>query len=179
MEAISTRYAKALLSLAQENNQIQEYLKQVKRLYEILLSNREFNSLLDSAFISKEEKLEMIDRVLKDEDLTYLTNFVKVIVTNNRSYKLIYCLKEFIKLANEDLNILLGTIYSSKELTKKEKLDIQLAFEKKLGQKVEFTIKQDPSLLGGIKVLIDGKIYDGSLQNKLAMLKKELINGGN
>ena len=54
MEAISTRYAKALLSLAQENNQIQEYLKQVKRLYEILLSNREFNSLLESAYISKE-----------------------------------------------------------------------------------------------------------------------------
>ena len=47
--------------------------------------------------------------------------------------------------------------------------------QKKENKKVTLKVSIDPSLLGGIKVQIANRIYDGTIKNKVEMLKKELL----
>ena len=59
-------------------------------------------------------------------------------------------------------------------LDKKTIGDIELAIGKKEGRKISLIFKIDPSLIGGVKVVINNHIYDGSVKNKLAEMKQSL-----
>ena len=79
---------------------------------------------------------------------------------------------------NESLGILEGVVYSAAPLSEEEKKRIEDALAERLGDKVELTPILDPDLLGGVKVALDGKVYDGSLRHKLQEMKKHLLQGG-
>ena len=44
----------------------------------------------------------------------------------------------------------------------------------KEGSEIELHVKIDPSLIGGVKVVINNHIYDGSVKNKLSEMKQSL-----
>ena len=179
METIPTRYAQALLSLALEQNNVEEYLQQAKVIYQSLNENPEFIKLLDSAFLNQSEKEEIIDQAFKIVDIEYLKTFIKVICSNNRAYRLIYIFREFIKMANNSIGIKSGIIYSATKLDKQEISNVESALKKKLSYKIELENKVDPSIIGGIKVILDNKVYDGSIQGRILSLKQELKGGTN
>ena len=47
----------------------------------------------------------------------------------------------------------------------------------KLNNKVELSNSIDPSLIGGIKIVVNDTVFDNSVSNRLRALKQELING--
>ena len=50
--------------------------------------------------------------------------------------------------------------------------------EDKLSCKVSLKNKIDHNLIGGVRIVLDGKIYDGSVENKIETLRKKLLKGG-
>jgi hypothetical protein len=46
---------------------------------------------------------------------------------------------------------------------------------KKENKTIRLRVVNDPSLIGGIKVEINNRVFDGSIKNKVALLKKELL----
>ena len=83
--------------------------------------------------------------------------------------------KSYINLSNQYLGIEEGVIYTPYELTDQQIQDIEKAISQKENKKVTLKVSIDPSLLGGIKVQIANRIYDGTIKNKVEMLKKELL----
>ena len=47
----------------------------------------------------------------------------------------------------------------------------------KLNKNVELTNVIDPSILGGVKIVVNDTVFDNSVANRLQALKQELING--
>ena len=80
----------------------------------------------------------------------------------------------FLALVHEDLGIKSGVAYSADKLTASELNAIKEALGKRLSSRVELRNVVDPSLLGGVKVAIDGKVYDGTIRSKLIDLSREL-----
>ncbi len=179
METVPSRYAEALLSLAIEEKQVKQYLEQAKLIYKALINNPEFVELLDSAFLNGPQKDKIIDESFKDIDIEYLKTFIKVICANNRAYKIVYIFREFIKLANANIGVKAGVLYSAKELSKQEISDVEKAFEQKTNYKIELENVIDPKIVGGIKVVLDDKVYDGSIQGRMLSLKQRLQGGIN
>ena len=108
-----------------------------------------------------------------------IINFLKVIVNNKRTNYLIKIFDEFIKTCNENLNVKEGIVYSITKLDKKQVEKIEKALKVRLNCEVELVNLIDERLLGGVKVVIEDKIFDGSIKNKLEKLKSSLISGGN
>ena len=67
-----------------------------------------------------------------------------------------------------------GIVYSSTPLSEKQIKELEQAFQKRNGYEVRLKNKVDETLLGGLKVALDGKVYDGSLKAKLLELQKTL-----
>lgn len=178
MDSLFSRYANALFSIALEENKVESYKNEVKMLKEVILENDELLHLLSSCFIQKDDKEKIIDEVFKNQTEN-IVNFIKVIVNNKRTNYLIKIFDEFIKTCNENLNVLEGIVYSSNKLDAKQMDEIKEALSKKLNSKVELVNLIDERLLGGVKVVIQDKIFDGSIKNKLEKLKNSLITGGN
>lgn len=57
----------------------------------------------------------------------------------------------------------------------KELVDsIREGFETMLDRQIKFRVIEDPSIIGGFSVFIDGTVYDASMKNQLDELLKQL-----
>ena len=173
MNEIASKYATALYELALENNQLDLYQEQTRFVLNSFEENEEFFDVLNSKFLSIKEIHEIIEKtyVGVEQDIISL---LKIIVENHRVSLLKDILVSFNSLCNSCKGITEGMLFSAFPLDKKTISDIELAIGKKEGRKISLIFKIDPSLIGGVKVVINNHIYDGSVKNKLAEMKQSL-----
>ena len=84
---------------------------------------------------------------------------------------------EFIQLANDERGIAEAKVISTRALTETEHEALSSTFAAKVGKKslrIENIV--DSNLLGGIKVRIGNRIFDGSLRGKLERLEHQLLS---
>ena len=177
MESLALRYANALLSIALEENNNKTYREHVKSIYDTLQNSEDLQRVLKSAFISKKEKLDLFETLLKDEDLIYVKDFILVIIKNSRETHLIEILNEFIRISNLEDGIIEGIIYSVEFLSSEQIDNVSKAIEKKINKKVVLKNRIDNTLIGGIKVVVDDYNFDGSIKDKLRKLNQYLKEG--
>ncbi|MEF9895907.1 MAG: F0F1 ATP synthase subunit delta [Clostridia bacterium] len=70
-----------------------------------------------------------------------------------------------------------GMLLTPFHLTKSDKEAVEECFARMLGEPIELEERIDKSLLGGIRVTIDGCMYDGSLKARLGAVKRLLETG--
>ena len=77
----------------------------------------------------------------------------------------------------KEKNIVEGIIYGL-EIGNEKINELEEVFSRKLKKRVVLKFKQDVSLIGGYKVIVDNKLYDNSYKNKLNKLKDKLLEEG-
>lgn len=174
MEEIALRYANGLYSIALETKQVNEMQESIKTIHKLLMQNLDFIDVISSAFVSLEEKEKIIDNTFKGVDLN-IVNYMKLMVRNRRQRYLLDSLQAFNSLCNEYRGVKEGLIYSTKYLDEKTLNKIIKKISELEGQDVELINKIDPLLIGGVRVVISGHIYDGSIKTHLMQLKESLL----
>lgn len=177
MDSIYNRYALGLFSIAEDENKVEIYKDEIKNINILLKENEDLIHLFSSYFINQYEKEKCIDKIFGEFQI-YTQNFLKLIIKNNRINKFNFIAKEFNKLCNDYLNIKEGIIYSTEALSKEQIKKVEDKLSEVINTKVELTNQIDEKLIGGIKVIVDEKVFDGSIKNKLEKLKSTLISGG-
>ena len=173
MLEIAQNYASALLSIAVEDNKVIEYQKEVKELTKIINDNPDFLLLLDSRFLTVNERMEKVSEILVGFS-NDVVNFIKIIVSHNRVHYLEDILQAFNTLCNESRDIVEGLVYSAFPLDEKTLLKIKKKISQVEHRDVDLITRIDPSLIGGVKVVINSHVYDGSIKNKLEKMQLDL-----
>ncbi len=179
MDTLASRYAAALLMIAKEEGKNEVFREEIRSLLSAFEACDELKKMLSSSFIDKMEKKKVFEEVLKNETYYQIRDFILVIIDNSRERELFSILREFISLSNREDGIAEGIVYSTERLSDSEIDKITLAVERKLGKKISLHNRLDASLIGGVKVIVDGFVFDGSIRNKLAELKRHLEKGEN
>ena len=174
MEQIASRYGLALYSLAVDQNKVEQWQKDVKELSSIFKENTDFIMILGSSFLSLKEREEILEKSLKgvDEEITAL---ILVIMENNRTSILLDVFESFNSYCNEHRGISEGLIYSTLKLDKTVINQIEKKISKIEHNNVELKNVIDPTLIGGVKIVIHDRIYDGSIKHQIEMMKKDLL----
>ena len=175
MSVVGDRYAESLFDLAKEENKVTQYLDDIKLVGEVLDSDPQIVQFFNHVLIENDKKIQLLDQSFKGNVDQYVLNFLKLLVQSRRIRYIDDIVKSYIKLSNQYLGIEEGMIYTPYELTDQQIQDIEKAISKKENKKVTLKVSIDSSLLGGIKVQISNRIYDGTIKNKVEMLKKELL----
>lgn len=174
MLEVSLRYGSALFSLALEQNKVVQWQKEIKELISLIEENKDFLELLDSKFLSASERKDIADKTLLFDD-EYLNSFIKVIIDNKRINIFLDILYAFNSLCNEHRDIIEGYLYSVTPLNKEQIQHIESALSKKEGKNVELRNLIDKSLIGGLKVVIEDRVYDDSIKYHLKEMKTTLM----
>ena len=175
MSVVGDRYAESLFDLAKEENKVTQYLDDIKLVGEVLDSDPQIVQFFNHVLIENDKKIQLLDQSFKGNVDQYVLNFLKLLVQSRRIRYIDDIVKCYINLSNQYLGIEEGMIYTPYELTDQQIQDIEKAISQKENKKVTLKVSIDPSLLGGIKVQIANRIYDGTIKNKVEMLKKELL----
>lgn len=174
MNELASRYGLALYSIASDKNQIEQMQLEGKQLKKILLENADFITLLNNSFFSREERKEIVDKTLKSLSEEFVS-LIKVLIDNNRVRYILDVLDAFNSLCNNARNVEEGLVYSTVPLNEIDKKNLEKKISKLEKVEVELINKIDSTLIGGIKVVINGHIYDGSIKNKLEQMKIDLL----
>ena len=173
MLEIAQNYASALLSIAMDEKKVQDYQNEVKELMKIIKDNPDFLMLLDSRFLTVSERKQKVSEILVNFSSDVI-NFIKIIVEHNRVSYLEDILQAFNTLCNESRDIVEGLIYTAFPLEEKTLQKIKQKISQIENHDVDLIVKIDPSLIGGVKVVINSHVYDGSIKNKLEQMQVDL-----
>ena len=174
MNEIAQTYAEALFSLALDEKKTSLLQEQVKDLSSVIEDNPDFLMLLDSRFMSVNERKEITEKILKeyDEDLI---NLIKVIIDHNRVSFIQDIFQAFNSLCNDYKGVKEGLLYSAYPLDKNTINHIKKKISQIEHNEVELITKIDPNLIGGVKVVINSHVYDGSIKNQLEKMQVDLL----
>ena len=173
-QAVARVYAVSYLDAAQQAGQSEPLEDLESFVSEVLGSSRDFNSLLTSVVTTREQKAELIDRVVKPRASEFFTNFLHVLARHERLDLLPVIAQqarlEFDVRSNRKRVMVKSAVPLSDEQSGAvtERLRSTFGFEPILETQV------DPSLLGGLVVQVGDTVYDGSLRTQLKSLKQRL-----
>jgi F-type H+-transporting ATPase subunit delta len=119
----------------------------------------------------------VLSGILKGRVQQEILNFVLLLIDKERIGSLPGILRESVRLANERRKIMELTIYTAFPITQ-EQIDTICGKFKNMynAADVKVTVTVDSSLIGGVKVVIGDKVYDGSVRKKLAGLRKNMVD---
>ena len=175
MALIEKRYAKAFFDLAVQNNAIDEYQEELVMITKILQNDTSFESFLFTPKNDILKKKHLLTDVFKGRVNKNTLNFLLLLLDKDRIKFLPAICKEFIVMSDEFKSILNISIFTATDLTKKDINDICNSFKKLYNAKsVKAEVEIDKTLIGGIKVAVGDKVYDGTIKGKLSGLQSVL-----
>ena len=173
--ALARKYARALVEVALEKKiqqQVRADLDSFLRLFE---ENAEFRNVLDNPAIPFRSKREIVKQVgARAQAAEEVTNFLSLLLQNNRITMLPEVQQAFVDVLNEKLGVLSGEVFTSTALRDDQKSNIESGVSGLTGKKVQLGYHEDPSLIGGIKIHLGSTIYDGTILKQLEEIRKRI-----
>ncbi|MBR3780140.1 MAG: ATP synthase F1 subunit delta [Clostridia bacterium] len=163
-------YAEALFSVAAEEDSAEEYLGALHTVKQVIYENPDYIEFLASPAISMSERAAAIDEAFGVMP-EYVVSFIKLLCESGRVRSILECIDEYEKLATVFLNRTTAFIYSAVKLSETQKSGVCAKLEKLTGKTVEPVYIIDESLIGGVKIEVDGKTLDGSVKYRMGEIK--------
>lgn len=173
---VSSRYADALLDLAEAKKAVPKVHKDLTELKAMIEASEQLQLFVDSPLVSKKEQLNVIDALVKKAKFQSLThNFLGTLIENRRLGALLNIIERFFALASQRSGEIIVQVKTAHALDKAQEKEISALLSKELGKDIVVDAKVDPSILGGMIVKVGSQMIDDSVLRKLERLKAELI----
>ncbi|MBC2023809.1 F0F1 ATP synthase subunit delta [Listeria booriae] len=171
---VANRYAVALFEVAKDKQMTDQFDAELAIVKESLDQSDDFRSLIENPTITIEAKKQMLATVFGGIT-PVLQDFMSLLVDRGREDYLVTIIDQYLKKVKDAHGIADAEVYSVVPLSEAEEAELSKAFAVKMS-KNELNIHNhiDPSLLGGVRVVIGNRIYDGSLKSKLRDLERQI-----
>ena len=177
MTGIAKEYGEALFELARDERQLEDIHGELTEIGKVMKAQPEFERLLCSRAIERAERLKVVDETFTDRAHVFIVNFMKLLVEKERFECFQDCVKWFHQRYNEDFGILEASVTSAVELSEGEREALRQKLQKMSGKQIALICRVDASIIGGVRVEMDGRRYDNTIQNKLERLRQNLAKG--
>ncbi|AGX06580.1 MULTISPECIES: F0F1 ATP synthase subunit delta [Bacillaceae] len=173
---VAKRYALALFQLANEHQLLGQMEEDLRIVKDVVNNNKGLDAVLKSPKLENDEKKGIIKTAFASVNPLVL-NTLMLLIDRHREDQFSDLAEEFISLANDARGIAEAKVYSVRPLTEAESSELSAAFASRVG-KTSLRIENivDPGLLGGIKLRIGNRIFDGSMRGKLERLERQLLS---
>lgn len=173
--SVSSRYASALMQVAEEKNSVDSVSKDMELVFNTLDSSKELRSVLKSPIIKEQQKIEVLSDIFAEKVSSVSFNFIKFVVDKNRDYMLYAITKNYLKLRDEKLGLIKAIVTSAVNFSDEQIVKLKTKIEEITGKKASLSFKIDESVIGGFAVKIDDTVFDASVKRQLEILKHKFL----
>ena len=167
-------YGGSLYDLAAEEQLTGTIREQMEEIRQIFRENPDYQKLLAEPSIPKAERTKLIEDAFGTQAERYLVNFLKLLCERNLLGEYAGCCEEFTRRYTVDHHIAEAVVTSAVTLTAEQMETLKVRLEKMTGKQVSLIQKKDPSVVAGLRVEIEGKQLDGTVQSRLSGISKKL-----
>ncbi len=173
---ISVRYAKALFQLAIEKEISKAVFSDLKLIHDAFESSVDLRQFMMSPVFKTSLKKSIVIDLFGLKVNPVVIGFFNLIIDNGREIFLQRIIHSYNNFYYEHSNIKQVTLISATSQTRESLKEIKEKIAAQMSSGIELKAKTDKSLLGGFKLIIDGKLIDASFSGKLKKLKKQLLS---
>jgi F-type H+-transporting ATPase subunit delta len=173
---LAARYAKSLLDLAVEQNQLDAVYADMKWLQQVNKSNPDFVNMLRSPIISSDKKDKIIDAIIGSSVSKITMLFTNLLTQKTRESNLPEIVTAFIEQYNKLKNIQTVKLTTATPVSEELKNSIVAKVRSAVSTAVEIETSVKEELIGGFKLEVAGTLIDASIQRDLNDIKKQFLN---
>ena len=174
MTGLAREYGEGLYELARDEDLGLLIFEQLDDICAILKAQPRFIRLLCSRAVERSVRLKIIDDTFGNHVHPYVTNFMKLLVEKEHFDSFLLCAEWFHQRFNDDSGIVEARVTSAVALTENELAALWVRLAHISGRQVKLITAVDPSLIGGVRVEMDGRRYDNTIQDRLGRLRRSL-----
>lgn len=173
-DRVAKRYANALFAIAKKAGEVDSVGSDLESIAATLEGNPKFQQFLFSPIIEGADKLKLLDSVFSDRVTATTFNLLRLVLEKKRESNLLAIQAEYEDLRREANRAVAVLIETAFETTDAQQSELIKKAEQLSGKHVAATFEVDPQLIGGVRLLFDNVIYDGTLKGQLQKLEGRL-----
>ena len=169
----SKRYAQAVFEIAKEQNKLDEWQDDLNKVA-ALTSDLEVISFLENPKVPFENKAETVREALRDVNPLTI-NLACLLILKSKAGNAKQIADEYSHILDDYRGTKHAMIITAIPVDDSTKMTLSQYIETIIRKKVSVSLKVDPDVLGGFVAIIEDKLIDCSIRNRLNLLKRDLV----
>jgi F-type H+-transporting ATPase subunit delta len=175
-QRVASIYAKAFVGAAENAGQTDALVDEVDSVAAALDQFPRIESVLGSALISHEEKIQILDRIFGSRLSPMTLDFLKVLSAHGRLDVVGAVRQEVKKLHDELRGRVRVELHTATPLEDGLSRKLEDSIRGILGAEPQVERSVDAALIGGIVLRVGDTVYDGSVARQLHQVREQMIN---
>ncbi len=174
--AIARRYAGAMFDIALKQNTLDRTLEDVQGIGQ-LFSKHTLAFLLNEPKVPLQRKETALREALSNRVLPTSLNLALLVVQRGLVEVMPNIARELQQLVFDYRNQAVAEVTTAAPMDEKQLALVKAALEEQTGKTILLQTRVDPTILGGVVARVGDQLIDGSVQQRLQVLKRQLLNG--
>mgnify|MGYP003293447893 CR=1 FL=1 len=167
-------YGEALYELARSEELDGQLLPQLRGAAELLTGAPEYQYILSSPAISKAERTGLLDQAFSGQVHPYVLNFCKILLEKGLLHEFSDCAKAYRARYLQDNGIVEASVTTAVPLDDGQRKKLMEKLSAMTGKQIVLKERLDPAVLGGVRLEMDGKRYDNTVQSRLTAIHRAI-----
>jgi F-type H+-transporting ATPase subunit delta len=174
---LAGRYAKSIVGLAVEQNELESVYADMKFIRSVCSTNPDFVSILKSPIFTSDKKEKLIEAVTVGRVSRLTDLFIKLLIRKTRENALPEIAEAFIGQYNEIKGIHRVKLTTAAPASDEVKQVIIEKVRKNTGiTQIEMETSVDEDMIGGFKLEIGDVLIDASIERDLNDIRKQFLS---
>jgi F-type H+-transporting ATPase subunit delta len=136
--------------------------------------NSQLLQFADNPKVGNQQVFDVITDVVRVQLPAAGQNFLRAVIENGRLAALPEIAHQFREMKNAQSGSSDAVVYSPFPIAGEQLGRVAQALEKRFGRKLNLSVQEDPSLIGGIRVVVGDEVLDTSVKARLDQMKVAL-----
>lgn len=171
---VAHRYAKSLISLAQEQNVLENIKADLILLSGTLRASDELSLMLASPIVVGDKKLAVLNAVFASKVSELTMAFIRILVEKGRESMLAGVASAGLSLIRDLNNVRVVEVTTASGLDESTRERVLAEVKKLHDGDIEMNERVDGDIIGGYILKMDDRMVDASTRRQLQLLRREL-----
>jgi F-type H+-transporting ATPase subunit delta len=171
LATIARPYAEALFNASQNDlNGASQWLDALAAV----AGNPQLLQYAGNPKVGNQQVFDLVSEVARVQLPAAGQNFLRTVIENGRLAALPEIAHQFRAMKNAQGGSSDAVVYSAFPIGSDQLGTVAQALERRFGRKLNLTVQEDPSLIGGIRVVVGDEVLDTSVKARLEQMKVAL-----
>lgn len=177
MSAVARRYARALYDLATEDKSVERTQRELVAAADAWDTSAELRNVFENPAFTPESRKAVIVAIAQRIGASRIVlNTLSILADRRRMRNLREIADAFVTKVETASGRVRAEVVSASVLPDAYYVELAKVLKGAIGRDVTITKKVDPSIIGGVVTRVGDTVFDGSITNRLADLKNELLS---
>ncbi len=173
---IVTRYARALLQLANKQQKAEPIRQELNGLGEVLKASSAFSALIGDPAVSEATRASLLQRTFNGRVSPVMSNFLGLLNSKGRLGLLPDIIKAYGDLLEDQLGNVEVDVTVAQKLSPEQLEQVRQRVSKAIGRNAVIHEYVDEAIIGGLVLRVQDKLIDASVRYQLESMRKQLLS---